>query len=143
MVDPPPYASFHMDQMGIPSVLISAVIISHCHADHDAGTFHKILYDTRVEVITTKTIMHSFLRKYSAISKMSIDQLKNMFIFRPAIIGTTINIYGGKFKFFYSLHTIPCIGFEVEVDGKSIYFSGDTFYHPQQLQAYSNQGLIS
>lgn len=113
MVDPPPFASFQMDKMGIPAMLISAIIISHCHADHDAGAFHKILYDTRVEIITTKTIMHSFLRKYSAISNMSIGELKEMFIFRPAIIGTSLNIYGAKFKFFYALHTIPSIGFEV------------------------------
>jgi metal-dependent hydrolase (beta-lactamase superfamily II) len=58
--------------MGIPSILICAVIISHCHADHDAGTFHKILDDRRVEIITTRTIMNSFLRKYSAMS--GIDQ---------------------------------------------------------------------
>lgn len=73
MVDPPPFASYHMKQMGIPSTLICAVIISHCHADHDAGTFHKILDDTKVEIITTRTIMNSFLRKYSAISGMEID----------------------------------------------------------------------
>jgi metal-dependent hydrolase (beta-lactamase superfamily II) len=57
--------------MGIPSIYICAVIISHCHADHDAGIFHKILDDTRVEIITTRTIMNSFLRKYEAISGMS------------------------------------------------------------------------
>jgi len=73
MVDPPPFASFHIKSMGVPSVSICAVIISHCHADHDAGTFHKILEDNRVEIITTRTIMNSFLRKYSAISGMAIE----------------------------------------------------------------------
>jgi metal-dependent hydrolase (beta-lactamase superfamily II) len=68
--------------MGIPSILICAVIISHCHADHDAGTFHKILDDTRVEIITTRTIMNSFLRKYSAMSGIEIDSLRRLFIFR-------------------------------------------------------------
>jgi metal-dependent hydrolase (beta-lactamase superfamily II) len=62
-----------MKSMGIPSLHICAVIISHCHADHDAGTFHKILDDTRVEIITTRTIMKSFLRKYSAISGIGIE----------------------------------------------------------------------
>ena len=59
--------------------------------------------------------MNSFLRKYSGLSDMSIEELKALFIFRPVIIGTTINIYGGYFRFFYALHTIPCIGFEVSV----------------------------
>jgi metal-dependent hydrolase (beta-lactamase superfamily II) len=62
--------------MGIPAASISGVIISHCHADHDAGAFHKILFESRVEIITTRTIMHSFLRKYSAISGLSEKQLK-------------------------------------------------------------------
>jgi ribonuclease BN (tRNA processing enzyme) len=130
MVDPPPFASYHMKQKGIPSILICAVIISHCHADHDAGTFHKILDDTKVEIITTRTIMMSFLRKYSAISGMDSSNLRKLFTFRPVIIGTALNIYGAEFEFFYSMHTIPTIGFTVSLEHKSIYFSGDTFYDP-------------
>ena len=50
MVDPPPFSTYILNNMGIPSVLIEGVIISHCHADHDAGTFQKILDSSRVEV---------------------------------------------------------------------------------------------
>ena len=126
--------------MGIPSILICAVIISHCHADHDAGTFHKILDDTRVEIITTRTIMNSFLRKYSAMSNIDIDSLRRLFIFRyifiiiyyrPAIIGIPLNIYGAYFNFFYAMHTIPSLGFSVKLENKSIYFSSDTFFDPE------------
>ncbi|CAD8147244.1 unnamed protein product [Paramecium pentaurelia] len=143
MVDPPPFASYHMKQMGIPSILICAVIISHCHADHDAGTFHKILDDTRVEIITTRTIMNSFLRKYSAMSNIDIDSLRRLFIFRPVIIGIPLNIYGAYFNFFYAMHTIPSLGFSVKLENKSIYFSSDTFFDPDQLLVYKNQGILS
>jgi len=34
--------------------MVRAIIISHCHADHDAGAFHKILDDTKVEVNSNK-----------------------------------------------------------------------------------------
>lgn len=51
-----------------------------------------------------------------------------MFYYRPAIIGSPLNLYGAEFNFFYSLHTIPSIGFEVKLGGKSLYFSGDTFF---------------
>ena len=44
------------------------MILTHCHADHDAGTFQKILLEQRVTVMTTKTIMASFVRKYSLVS---------------------------------------------------------------------------
>lgn len=50
MVDPPPFSSQFLKKMGIPSVLIHGIIITHCHADHDAGTFTKLLDDSRVEV---------------------------------------------------------------------------------------------
>lgn len=43
MVDPPPFSMQYLKKVGIQSNLIRAVIITHCHADHDAGTFHKIL----------------------------------------------------------------------------------------------------
>jgi hypothetical protein len=76
--------------------------------------------------------MNSFLRKYSAISGVPIKELKHLFVFRPAFIGTTLNMYGARFRFFYSLHTIPTIGFEVSVEGKTIFFSGDTFYSPKE-----------
>lgn len=32
------------------------------------------------------------------------------------------------------MHTIPAIGFEVEVEGKRLYFSADTFYDPDVLK---------
>lgn len=67
------------------------------------------------QVITTRTIMNSFLRKYSAVSGIAIEELKHLFIFRPVTIGTTLNIYGAFFRFFYSFHAIPCIGFEVHL----------------------------
>ena len=70
MVDPPPFSSHLLKMLGIPQKLIVAVILTHCHADHDAGTFQQILEESRITVITTPTIMSSFLRKYSSISNL-------------------------------------------------------------------------
>jgi hypothetical protein len=75
--------------------------------------------------------MNSFIRKYSLVSGISEAEMRNLFNFRPVIIGSKQNVKGALFSFFYSIHTIPCIGFEVELDDKSIYFSGDTFYDPE------------
>ena len=50
MVDPPPFSTYWLKKIGISSVLIDAVILSHCHADHDSGVFQKILDFQRVEV---------------------------------------------------------------------------------------------
>lgn len=45
-------------------------------------------------------------------------------------------ISGGKFTFFYALHTIPSMGFEVEVEGKKLFFSSDTFYDPDVMKKW-------
>lgn len=34
--------------------LIAGVIVTHCHADHDAGTFQKVLLDGQVNIISTR-----------------------------------------------------------------------------------------
>jgi beta-lactamase superfamily II metal-dependent hydrolase len=66
MVDPPPFTGSLLEKSGISSCLVDKLILTHCHADHDAGTLHKLIESTPVEFITTKTIMDSFIRKFSA-----------------------------------------------------------------------------
>lgn len=66
MIDPPPYTSHALRNEGIPPNLIEKIVLTHCHADHDAGTFHKLVESQPIEFLTTKTIMKSFIRKYSA-----------------------------------------------------------------------------
>ena len=68
MVDPPPGSSQALEKLSIPPRLIKGIILTHCHADHDAGTFQKILKEQQVNLYTTETIFKSFMRKYSAIS---------------------------------------------------------------------------
>lgn len=143
MVDPPPFSSLALKKLGIPSILIEWIIISHCHADHDAGTFQKILDATRVEIITTKTILDSFIRKYSALSGMSYSIISMLFKFRPVIVGAPLSLNGATFRFFYSLHSIPCLGFEVFLQDKSIFFSGDTFFDPKKMLDMHKAGFLS
>jgi hypothetical protein len=87
--------------------------------------------------------MGSFIRKYSAITGMSTTETASLFKFRPVTIGSKCYINGGMFKFFYSLHTIPAIGFEVHHNGKSLYFSADTFYDPERMQEMVKNGVMS
>ncbi|EGR27820.1 hypothetical protein IMG5_188460 [Ichthyophthirius multifiliis] len=142
MIDPPPFSSQYLKKMGIPSVSICTIILTHCHADHDAGTFNKILDQSRIELITTRSIMNSFMRKYTALSGMGMEELKDLFFFRPVTLGTFLNIHGCQFKFFYAFHTIPCIRFDCYLMGRSIYYSADTFYNPEKLKEYYDQGIF-
>lgn len=133
VVDPPPFTSMALRQMNIPPNLIDKIILTHCHSDHDAGAFQKVLAAGTIEIITTETIMASFTRKYSATMGSSIAHVMSLFEFRPVTIGRETLIYGAKFKFFYSFHSVPTIGFEIEYDDKRLYFSGDTLFDPKKL----------
>ena len=143
IIDPPPYSSSALRNEGIPPNLIQKLILTHCHADHDAGAFHKIVESSPIEFLTTNTIMNSFLRKYSAQSDVPIDELEKLFHYRKIKIGHSYNILGGLFTFYYSFHSIPCLSIEVEFLNKKFYLSGDTFYNPKELKKYYQQGLFN
>ena len=96
MVDPPPNSTTLLLQNHIPPAVIVGVIVTHCHADHDAGTFQKILQEGRVTLMTTPTIMGSFLRKYSALSGLDQAFLKGVFRFRPVRIGDAVKVFSSS-----------------------------------------------
>ena len=78
MIDPPPNSTVVLKENHIYPSMITAVLITHCHADHDAGTFQKLLQEGKVTLITTPTIFESFCRKYSALSGLDINFLKQV-----------------------------------------------------------------
>jgi len=143
LVDPPAHSAHYLRLNGISSRKITHVILTHCHADHDAGTFQKILLEQRVTVMTTKTIMAAFIRKYALISSMPEDFLLRLFVFHSVKIAEPVHFQGGTIRFFYSLHALPCIGFRAELAGKSITYSGDTYYEPEGLLQLQEKGVIS
>lgn len=143
MVDPPPHSSKYLREFGINPRLIRGIILTHCHADHDAGTFQKILEEGRVQLMTTLVVKNSFIRKYAAISGLKAEYLEELFYFREVIVGEPINVYGGILEFFYSLHTIPCVGFSAHCGGKSMVYSADTFNDPKGIEALFEKGTIS
>lgn len=143
LVDPPAHSAHYLRLNGISSRKITHVILTHCHADHDAGTFQKILLEQRVTVMTTKTIMAAFIRKYALVSSMPEEFLLRLFVFHSVKIAEPVHFQGGTLKFFYSLHALPCIGFRAELAGKSITYSGDTYYDPEGLLQLQKRDVIS
>jgi hypothetical protein len=144
MIDPPPYSSATLEREGIRPQMIMACIITHCHADHDAGAFQKVTTGSRVAIITTPTIYKSFIRKHSALSGLRPSLLRHSHRHRPAIIGQPLNFQGAVFHFTYTLHTIPCLSFKVEWRGRSIVFTGDHMNIPEtiaSLEERVSQGI--
>ena len=127
VVDPPPHCDTFLQMNAVSPRVVTDVIFTHCHADHDAGTFQKILLEGKTTLYTTKTIKEMFLRKYSASTGLKEEFLGTLFDHGDVLVGQPIYINGGVFRFFYALHALPCIGFEVHYGGKSICYSADTF----------------
>jgi hypothetical protein len=142
MVDPPPNSSLILEHMGIPPRTISGVILTHCHADHDAGTFQKLLCDHRCKIYTTQTIIDSFLRKYSAISGFTPAFLRQLCDFTPVKVGVPLHVASGSISFFYSLHVIPTVGFEARFEGESMVYSADTHTNPELADRLLAEGVV-
>jgi CRP-like cAMP-binding protein/phosphoribosyl 1,2-cyclic phosphodiesterase len=125
MVDPPVNSTEWLEASNVNPKLIDSIILTHCHADHDAGTFQKILEEGRITVYATETVMHSFLRKYSALSSVSVEYLKRLFNYYPVKIGKPLFIHGGRFDMFYTLHSIPTIGFKMNFQNQTFVYTSD------------------
>jgi len=143
MVDPPPQSPHLLQAYNIHPKLIRGVILTHCHADHDAGTFQKILEEGRVVLITTRVIKECFIEKYAAISDLGRDFLETLFVFREAFVGEKLTVYGGELEFFYALHSIPCVGFSATCNGKSLIYSGDTMNDPATIMKLRDMGIMT
>ena len=143
LVDPPTDSTEYLRARGIAPKTIDGVILTHCHADHDAGTFQKLLEEAQITLYTTPHILGSFLRKYSALSGLSEDLLRRTFRFNPVRIGAPVHVRGGELWFKYNLHSIPAIGVDAFYGNRSIAISGDTLYDPERVTAMFEAGVLT
>ncbi|TFG63852.1 MAG: cyclic nucleotide-binding domain-containing protein [Spirochaetales bacterium] len=143
MVDPPVNSTEWLLKSGVNPKFIDSIILTHAHADHDAGTFQKILEEGKITIYSTKTIIKSFLRKYSSFSGESIAFLWKLFSFHPVYIGRTFFLHGGEFEIFYSLHSIPTIAFRLRFQGKTFVYSSDHQGDPSLQKNLMEKGIIS
>jgi len=143
MVDPPVNSTEWLEDSNVNPKLIDSIILTHCHADHDAGTFQKILEEGKVTIYTTETVMMSFLRKYSALSGVAVSYLMKLFDFHPVKIGQPVYIHDGRFDTFYTLHSIPAIGFRMDFQDQSFVYSSDHNNDPEIHRKLFESGRIS
>ena len=143
MIDPPVNTTEWLIDSNVSPKLTKSIILTHCHADHDAGTLQKILEEKKVTVYSTKTVINSFIRKYSALTNVSPDYLTQLFNFCELTIGKPIFINGAKFTFQYSLHSIPTIGFTAELSGKTFTYSSDHNNEEKLHKKLRNDGIIN
>ena len=143
MIDPPVNTTEWLVQSNVNPKLIDTVILTHTHADHDAGTFQKILEEDKVTIFSTTTIMDSWLRKYSILTGIETKSLTQLFDFHPVLIGDKVNIHGAWFSFNYTLHSIPTIGFRMTYRDKSFVYTSDHLNLPSKFEELKENKIIS
>ncbi len=143
LVDPPVDSTLWLRSMDINPRLIDDCILTHCHADHDSGILQKLLEEKKINLYTTETIMESFVRKYQALTGLNYKTFMSLFHFHPISLQVPIRINGGEFRFFYTLHSIPTIGFEVYFQGKSFVNSSDSLYDPDTFKKLYDRGDVN
>lgn len=143
MIDPPVNSTEWLRDSNVNPKLISHVILTHCHADHDAGTFQKILEENTISIHTTQTVMESFMRKYTAMTKIPSERLMELFRFHKVLINEPIYIENGEFIFHYTLHSIPTIGFKMRYNDQSFVYSSDHLNHPDTIKEIAEKNIFS
>lgn len=142
MIDPPVNSTEWLRKSNVNPKLIDHIILTHTHADHDAGTFQKILEEFPVAIHTTPTIMDSFIRKYTALTKLSRKQLYELFNFIPVTIERPMFIEGAKFIYHYTLHSIPTIGFRMHYQNQSFIYTSDHLNDPETIDKMYEQNIF-
>lgn len=143
MVDPPVNSTEWLIRSNVNPKVIDSIIMTHTHADHDAGTMQKILEGDRVTIYTTQTVMDGWLRKYSTLTGIPPKEFIQLFDFHPVMIGQKINIHGAWFEFHYSLHSLPTMGFKFFYRDKSFVYSSDHLNFPEKHKEMLEKGVIS
>jgi hexokinase len=139
LVDPLVYSVNHMRSLGIDPSDVTDVFLSHVHGDHDAGALEMILSGRKINLITSRVVFESFLRKAEAITGQSLRDMMNFVEVKP---GVPFSYRGAKFEFSYGLHSIPCLRFRASYKGKSVSYSGDTRFEPAFFDDLESQGII-
>ncbi|CAM9857847.1 unnamed protein product, partial [Sphacelaria rigidula] len=90
-----------------------------------------------------RTIYESFIRKYSSLSGLRASLIRQSHHFTPVTIGQTLRLHGASLHFFYTLHSIPCVGFEVTFGDKGMVFSADHMNDPARIRSMCDEGFLS
>lgn len=143
MVDPPVNSALELVRLGVSPKILDSIILTHCHADHDAGTLQKIMQEGSITLYTTPTIFNSFIRKSSALTDIPAALLEQAVRFVPLIIGAAVNINGGIFQFSYALHSIPTISIQAGYGGKTMIYTSDTHNDPGFADQLYEKGIAS
>jgi len=138
-------------EYGITQKDISWMILTHVHSDHDSGFIEKILCGQRINLITTRIIFESFIRKIQGITRFPLEMIENFVEFFEVEPKKKVKLPGFKstfIEFDYSFHSIPSGRFKLTYKdsqgrAKMISHSGDTKFDVELVNMWYQQGVLS
>ncbi len=146
LVDSPAGISKYLKQVGVSKDRLTAVIQTHVHDDHCALS-ELLLSEHSFNLISTREIYESTVLKVANIIGESAEMVRQMMPFVEVIPGKSYFLYGATWEFFYTIHSIPTIGFRVSVpDDKG---KNHTLLHSSDLDHFkgmdhlATQGCVS
>ena len=128
----------HLHIHGISSEKLKTYILTHIHDDH-SSIIDQIVSSKKITIITAKVVFESFIHKLSAILDSPPSTIRKLVNFIEITPGKSQTIFGARFDFWYTLHSIPTIGFKVTIHEKSYIFTGDMTYGPKLEEAYKKK----
>jgi CRP-like cAMP-binding protein len=114
LVDSPAGISKYLKQVGVAKDRLTAIIQTHVHDDHCALS-ELMLSEHSFTLISTKEIYECTVLKVAHIIDEPVEIVKSMMRFVEVIPGKTYHMYGATWEFFYTVHSIPTIGFRLTV----------------------------
>ncbi len=114
LVDVPAGIRRYLKQVGTAKDQLTAVIQTHVHDDHSCLS-ELLLSEHALTLITTREIYECALLKAAHILGEPVEMVKSMVRFVEVVPGKTYEMYGATWEFFYTVHSIPTVGFRVTV----------------------------
>ncbi|MBI3091661.1 MAG: cyclic nucleotide-binding domain-containing protein [Candidatus Tectomicrobia bacterium] len=132
LVDGPAWLDEHLLRWGVEHNEIYAHIVTHCHDDH-AGCFAStVMRQRKITLLTTREIAESLVVKLLGSGDgLSAEDIRTFISFQYVDAAldaraAPFRFLGADWRFHYSVHSIPCIGFEVSIGDASLFISGDS-----------------
>jgi CRP-like cAMP-binding protein len=146
LVDPSHEALMYLDQIGIASVDVPYVFLTHVHSDHDGGLIATLISGSRTTVIASDVVFRSFIEKAQLITGHDFER-EGLVEHVSANPGSPAQIeLGGEVAMIdtrWNFHPIPTNGFKVTFAGLVFGYSGDTQYDPAFLQQLHDAGTLT
>ena len=123
---------------------IDRVLISHMHLDHYVGVAELLWYRSIHEAEDPLLIVGPEGIRGNTLKLMDLVQTPPLW--NKSQIEKKIEFVENQdfdsVKIFHSSHTVPSVGYRVDYEGKTIFYSGDTSYSKEVVRGATNADIL-